>query len=111
MTIDLTKTPLENAAFQVAHEFGHVFGLWRVHQREDRDNWFYFDCKNLVGYERTKIEVERDGRVTMDQVCDSPFLSYKYGFLAAAWSKHDYVDDKDWQWRLHTGPFDVKSIV
>lgn len=90
---------------------GHVFGLWHEHQREDRDNWLHFECKNVQDYERTKREVEARGEDTMEDVCNSALLSYKYNFMAAAWSNRDYHDHDGWQWLLHTGDFDVNSIM
>lgn len=67
----------------VAHELGHVLGLYHEHQRWDRGHYVYFKCSNLPNYDRVKEVVEREGKYTMEQVCNSWHLGYKYGNFAA----------------------------
>ncbi|KAF2875201.1 hypothetical protein BDV95DRAFT_603964 [Massariosphaeria phaeospora] len=97
----------------MAHEIGHVFGLWHEHQRRDRNMWLHFDCSKLFGYDDAKKRVEADtaNDYTMDQVCDDPQLCIHYGLGCDQWATRLFVDGGG-KYDLTNGqPLDVESIM
>lgn len=106
-----TFVPIQCPMTDTLNFLGHVFGLWHEHQRYDRDYYLHFECKNLAGYEETKRAVEQRGEHTMEQVCKSGYLSYRYDFGAAEWSKQNYKDAEGNYWQTFEGPFDPQSIM
>lgn len=51
------------------------------------------------------------GEHTIEEVCKSSFLSYRYNFGAAEWSKETYIDDDGLKYFLDHEYFDPKSIM
>ncbi|CZT18896.1 uncharacterized protein RCC_04741 [Ramularia collo-cygni] len=53
----------EEAERDMGHEWGHVMGLQHEHQRPDRNEYIYFKCKNLKGYEQAyeKADIDEEG--------------------------------------------------
>ncbi|KAH6875114.1 hypothetical protein BKA58DRAFT_418724 [Alternaria rosae] len=65
--------------WQVTHELGHVLGLEHEHQRDDRDQYIYYDCSKLEGYATAKWRVETDPRwkgISIEDVCKSNYLGF-----------------------------------
>jgi hypothetical protein len=77
--------------WDTAHEMGYVFGLEHEHQRWDRDEHIYFNCAELVGYDRVKGEIEDypEWDFTIEDACNG----FYYGKnprsqLGSAWRIH-----------------------
>lgn len=45
-------------AAAIAHELGHVFGLFHEHQRPDAADHLTFHCENLFGFATVKATIE-----------------------------------------------------
>lgn len=100
---------------QLAHELGHVWGLWHEHQRETRDNFVHFECSNLDSYSELKERLQThpiDPSHTIDRVCKDANLGYLYGFGACDYSTELYVDNLNYQWfQHHPGYYDEASVM
>ncbi|KAH4981134.1 hypothetical protein HBI76_173810 [Parastagonospora nodorum] len=104
----------------LAHELGHIFGLWHENQRPDRNHYMLFRCNALPGYDEAKLKVEADKRWSMEQVCNDASIAAYYGFYAI--NDHDTSDHIDpgsvnvgspWYWRQNypDRDYDEDSIM
>ncbi|KAH7076235.1 hypothetical protein FB567DRAFT_596850 [Paraphoma chrysanthemicola] len=104
----------------LAHELGHIFGLYHEHQRPDRDHWVRFNCAALPGYDRAKEMVTREGNHDMKEVCSNGALAATYSFGAVkSFDTIPHLDPgsehvgKDWWWFQHYADrdYDDQSIM
>ncbi|KAF2825155.1 hypothetical protein CC86DRAFT_39547 [Ophiobolus disseminans] len=90
----------------LAHELGHICGLWHEHQRPDRDHYVRFNCEALKGYDQAKKISDREGHHTMDEICASGALAATYGFdMVAQYDTIEHIDPASdvqgqiWYWK------------
>ncbi|KAF2647673.1 hypothetical protein K491DRAFT_723237 [Lophiostoma macrostomum CBS 122681] len=96
----------------VAHEFGHVLGMYHEHQRDDRDHYVRYQCEKLEGYDQAKKDVEAKGQHTIEEVCASVSLGYEYNFPSAPqFSTQRYFDDLGGIYVTKGGEYDWHSIM
>ncbi|KAF2661100.1 hypothetical protein K491DRAFT_674091 [Lophiostoma macrostomum CBS 122681] len=95
----------------VAHEWGHVFGLWHEHQRSDRDHYVRFDCQRIIGYGPAALKVLQDKKYTLDQLCNDPATAIAYNFPSWQFSLTPADSDgADWKF-TQSAEYDLGSIM
>ncbi|KAF2648075.1 hypothetical protein K491DRAFT_722874 [Lophiostoma macrostomum CBS 122681] len=110
----LLRDRVDELVDTVAHELGHVFGLLHEHQRPDREHYIKYECRKLMGY--AECERRTDRKHTMEEICKSSDLGYRYDFpLAAQMSTENrrMVEDgrEMEQYRNYPRPYDLHSIM
>jgi len=69
----------QNKAYAIAHEFGHIFGLYHEHQCSDRYRHVYYVCKNVVGFAAALTRAEAAG-YNGHMLCTSEDLAGMFAF-------------------------------
>ncbi len=76
----------------VAHEIGHILGLFHEHVRSDRDTYIYYDC----GKESTTSELLASSNLPDSEVFgEYDFYSIMHYAInySCMWPNDDYIDD------------------
>jgi hypothetical protein len=131
MIIGVTGTQTLNWATTIAHELGmlilfdckiktdnagHVFGLLHEHQRQDRDQYVYFDCTRIRGYRDLNSRLEYMWNVPdMGTLCNDKDLSWYYDFPAYEFSTQPDMNQGPQgpvPWTTEKSPrYDINSIM
>ncbi|KAF2134724.1 hypothetical protein P153DRAFT_392045 [Dothidotthia symphoricarpi CBS 119687] len=117
----LFYSPPEFIQSILAHELGHIFGLWHEHQREDRDRYVHFECKNLNGYAEVAQRIsDQKPSFTMAEMCESWKLGRdpNWSFPAPSFSTQTSRESSNVMWWetfplqvTHSEKYDYDSIM